>query len=302
MNMTGQLTSANNSSRWVSYGALLLSFLTFIGGNNIAARIYEVFPNQNDNKTIIEGIIAVLNIVLALYVLVDLSFIRPIVLDDNDKSPSLKSFKQFLWAWECLWITWIVFYGCLAAQWLHLIQEEISKDILWHVSEGINIFNGFFFYYFFFVLDQPSVKIEGNPDRAHDFRRNWILTLMLGLVIFIVSVATSQMDNSEQFILLGKLAPAYMAVGMVFFFGRLDSHYLTLPRVILAPLYLYAIIQLYWGHETFQNYTKFDAERVTIFGLALVLKFVMFLILSKLIRSENFRKYLILAGKELDKK
>jgi len=38
--------------------------------------------------------------------------------------------------------------------------------------------------------------------------------------------------------------PAYIAPGMAFFFGRLDSHYQKLRIAILAPLYLYAVMQL----------------------------------------------------------
>lgn len=95
------------------------------------------------------------------------------------------------------------------------------------------------------------------------------------------------------------MVASYVAVGMAFFFGTLDSHYLKVPRIILAPLYLYAVIQLFWDQNTFANNQTFLPERVTIFSMALILKFVIFLVLSKLIRHERFREYFVIAEKGL---
>jgi hypothetical protein len=79
---------------------------------------------------------------------------------------------------------------------------------------------------------------------------------------------------------------------MSFLFGRLDSHYLKLPRIILAPLYLYAIIQLFWEHDTYAS-PAFNPERIAIFSLALILKFVLFVNLSRLIRHPRLRQYFV---------
>lgn len=294
---------SSRTVRWISYCALLVCLLSFLYGTNIAPRIAQglndIFYRQlQNNPTIIEGVIAVLNIALGFFVLLDLRTINRANLSDEN-SPASNSFKQLLRGWRFLWFTWILFYGCLAAQWLHFI-EGITSNILGHVSELLNMINGFFFYYLFFVLDQPSVPTAADPKRAGLFRRNCVVTLLIGITVFILStilLSSSHLGGSQ--LLLPKLVPAYIAVGMAFFFGRLDSHYLKLPRIILAPLYLYAVIQLFWEHNTFTDNSKFIPERVTIFSMALILKFVVFLTLSKLIRHERFRRYFVVAEKGL---
>lgn len=303
-------------ARWISYGAIFTAALTFLFGVQIVEHIDKVFKLHEKNPTIIEGVIALLNITLASWVFLDVWLIRPVKMVD-DNTPASNSFKQLLFGWKSLWFTWILFYSCLAAQWLRLINEETSF-ILEPVSHGLNMVNGFFFYYLFFVLDQPSVRTEIEPDRAKAFRRNCIITLLCGFFLLFASVgfslltdyigvrilnALAQLDNSRQIpeegVLLTKLLPAYIAVGMAFFFGRLDSHYLRLPRIILAPFYLYAIIQLFWGRSTYVNVSNFNPDRVAIFSLALILKFVLFLNLSRLIRHESFRNYFVTAEKGL---
>lgn len=277
---------------WVAYCALFISTMTFIFGNNIGSRLFALASTlQTNNNTIVEAFIALINIALAIFVLLDLRIFHQVKLQD-DSSPALSSFKQLLNGWKLLWITWILFYGCLAAQWFQLFSPNIQKFVS-PTEDALNLINGFFFYYLFFVLDQPSVASESDPNRAESFRQNNIITAIFGVMLFVIS--TAWWDKGE---LLSKLIPAYIAVGMAFFFGRLDSHYLKLKRVVLAPLYLYAVIQLYWGRDI-SDTTKFNHERVSILILALILKFAIFYILSRLFRDEKFRRYFTVAEEGL---
>jgi len=293
----------------ISYAALFTAVLTFVFGVNIADYINVniadyinyVFNIQNRNYTIIEGIIAVLNIVLASIVLVDTRRLLRIK-TANDNTTASNTYKQLLFGWQWLWFTWILFYGCLVTQWLYRI-DVTSSNFLWRVSDALNMINGFFFYYLFFVLDQPSVATDNEPYRAKSFRFNCAFTFLVGVILFDMSglITLFMKSSSAQEGLLSKLVPAYIAVGMAFFFGRLDSHYLKLHRIILAPFYLYAIIQLFWGYKTFVGVSEFNPERVAIFSLALLLKFVLFINISTLIRHESFRRYLIIAEERLSK-
>jgi hypothetical protein len=287
-----QYLSDFSNTRWLSYTSLLASLLTFLCGVTFA----EIINQKNHNKfpTMIEGFVAVLNVALAFYVLLDLQILRPVKTSDEN-SPASNSFKQLLRGWQLLWLTWIPFYICLAVIWFQPMGKE-KLNIMWGITDGLNMINGFFFYFLFFVLDQPSVATVTEPDRAKSFRRNWRITLFLGVILWLFSLFSGYAGGNEG--LWSKLVPAYIAVGMAFFVGRLDSHYLKLPRVILAPLYLYAIIQLFWGRDI-SDVSKFNGERVVIFIVALILKFVVFLTLSKLIRHESFRRYFVVAEKGL---
>ena len=299
----------DRTAKWVSYAALLIAVLTFLFGITVSkyigvtvtSFIGNIFEAQKTNPTLIEGIIALLNIALALFVLLEIRILHPIKTADNN-TPASTSFRQLLFGWQCLWLTWILFYVCLAVQWLSLSNE--ITNIVRPLIEGLNVINGFFFYYLFFVLDQPSVSTDKEPNRAKAFRRNCLLTLLVGLILFLTVEVLSPLLLKiwGQNVLWQKIVPAYIAVGMAFFVGRLDSHYLRLPRVILAPLYLYAMLQLYWTRYPGTKSQEINGEPIAIFGLALILKFVVFLTISKLIRHESFRKYFVVADKGLSEK
>ncbi len=301
---TFPVSNQDKKPQWVAYCALALALMTFIFGDNIAERSYNaLLPVFGNNVTIIEGIIALLNIGLAAFVLIDLRFLHPTTNPIHSTTQAASgSFDQLLNGWKLLWGTWIVFYCCLGAQWFHLFPDT-AKSYIPAISDALNIINAFFFYYLFFVLDQPSVPTEEQPNRARSFRRNILVTGLIGGGVYLASTFFSYSEiNSglpkDTANLLSNLVPAYIAVGMAFFFGRLDSHYLRLHRIILAPLYLYAVIQLYWGPEVPDN-SRFNSGRVAILVMALVLKFVIFYTFSRLLRDERFQSYFVVALKGL---
>lgn len=293
--------SRDNVSRIVACIALLISVLTFLFGDNIAGRIYISFqPKLPNNATIIEGIIAVLNVALAAFVLIDIWILRPIKIPLGN-SLAMSSFKQLIRGWALLWATWLLLYICLGAHWLKLISGEMST-LAWYVADGLNMINGFFFFYLFFVLDQPSVSTKSEPDRARAFHFNIFIAIASGVTALITSgVVSSYSPENEPNggTLVQKLVGAYTAMGMAFFFGRLDSHYLRVSRIVMAPLYLYVVIQLFWGRSIFAGNMTFNKDQVAVFGLALVLKFVIFLTLSTWIRDGRFIDYIVKAEEGL---
>lgn len=288
--------SSSKATTIIASAALFISILGFLIGIKFFEWVKGLLPNR---PTLLEAFIALLNILLSAFVLMDMKFFRPIEYADND-TPASRSFKQLLYGWRRLWIVWILLYTCLAVNWFGLLNNNDYKAWKGAVELGadvFNIINGFFFYYLFFVLDQPSVATEEEPKRAKEFHHNIYIALSLGIIVLIASRLTKlPYFPGAQGILGESLIGAYTAVGMVFFIGRLDSHYLRLRRVVLAPLYLYGIIQLYWGHG---NVGTPDPEQVTIFSLALILKLVIFLFLSEWIKDGRFYQYIVTAEKGL---
>lgn len=248
-------------------------------------------------NTFFEIIIALLNILLATFVLFDSRFIRPIdYVADN--SPTSDSFKQLVFGWRMLWFGWILLYTTLAIGWLGYDSWFLSL-----VSNVFNVMNGFFFYYLFFVLDTYSVKTESETKRDKGFKLNILITFFVGVLVLVLTTFVSwefKSDESNNFF-VNNLIAAYTAVGMVFFFGRLDSHYLNISRIVLAPLYLYAVIQLFWVSDIF-NTKEPSANRIVIFTVALILKTVIFYLVSKEIREGVFYSYMIDAVKGIEKK
>jgi hypothetical protein len=302
--------SPDRTTRFIALCSLAFTGLTFLFGNSIVFKLYEYIKTYPiENNTIIEGIIAIFNILLGTFVLIHLKLStleKPV---GNNLHIS-DTFKQLLFGWKSLWITWISFYLILAFIYLRLIEdyqitlfgkEKHFNDFFWYISNLITVINGFFFYYLFFVLDRESVSTKEEPERGKKFKNYYIITLVIGLSLFSISTIFELVSDSQsiKFSLVSNLIAAYIAIGMSFFFGRLDSHNLNIPRIILAPLYLYAIIQLFWDRKIIDQQINYD--RIVIYSIALVLKFTVFYLFTKWLKEGRFNTYLVETEKNLNK-
>jgi hypothetical protein len=314
--METSLTNSRFSDTSYKYAKILsvfvivFVFLSLLLGSKIVDEYFlknlqiPSILNFIPKKTFFETIIAFLNIGFGVFVILDLKFFRPIV-KLEDESPSSQSFNQLLFGWQMLWIGWILLYTCLGLNWslLNGSQESsLGRIVIKILSNFFNLWNGFFFYYLFFVLDTYSVKTENDKDRDKGFKRNCVTIIVIGLAILVATTIFTNfpVDKNNEFFVENLIA-AYTAVGMTFFFGRLDSHYLNLSRIVLAPLYLYAVIQLFWDSKIFDTQED-NPNRIVIFSVAFILKIVIFYLVSKEIREGVFDRYLKRAVREIEKK
>jgi hypothetical protein len=293
--------SFNKTGLIISIISIIITFIALMFGNVIFRSFQSFLTQQSQNFTFAEGVIALLNIALAVFVISD-AYISAPAEKIADNPNTSKSFIQFLRGWILLWFVWILLYFCLAVIWFQ--STEDYKSQFQFLADFFNMLNGFCFFFLFFVLDQQSVDTELDKKRAKSFHRNVVFTLLLGVIALIgASVPFLIWSNilDKNAVLISKLVAAYAAVGMAFFFGRLDSHYLNIHRVILAPLYLYAVIQLFWSSGV-SDTSEFNPDRVAIFLVALVLKIAIFYFVSKGIKDKSFYHYLIDAEKGFVKK
>jgi hypothetical protein len=292
----------DKGARRLAYVSIFISMMVFLFGNNIVGRtvyyIKEYWPWFLNRVNGLEGSIAILNVLLAAFVLWDPKTRQSIKNSDNASTPPATkiSFWKLMLGWRLLWLFRMLLYIWLGANWfgLHLVSPKLA----WQIASAIHLLVGFFHYFLFFVLDPPSLATASSPDSAIVFQRNIITTLLFGCFVFIASVFVSwyQPTTSEDEItniLANRLIPTYAGIGMAFLIGRLDSHYLRIPRVLLAPLYLYVIVQPLWSRAAGTDFQNVIVERAAIFSLVLTLKFVFFYSVAKWIRNGGFLQYLI---------
>jgi hypothetical protein len=294
--------SPNNGAKQLAYASLIISIMVLLFGDDIVGRtinrINEHWPWFLTSINGLEGSIAILNVLLAAFVLWDPKTRQAIKAADNVSTlPSTKnSFRKLMLGWRLLWLVRMLLYLWLGANWFGL-HNFINLKLTWYIADALHLLVGFFYYFLFFVLDPPSVATELKPDSAIVFRRSVITMLLLGCLVFIASVLVSWSHSPSKAgvtdIVVYKIIPTYTGIGMAFFIGRLDSHYLRMPRVILAPMYLYVIIQPLWGRIEATEIPNVNPERVVILSLALMLKFVFFYSVAKWIRNGSFLQYLI---------
>lgn len=275
--------------------SLLVALVGLLFGNGLVAkmRLPSVGVGAADGPAVV---LALLNILLATYALYDARGTRAgSFTKAAETTEARETLRQVIHGWRYLWGTWIVMYGWLAAMWGGIIPATPWAA---HVAHVLNALNGFWFYYLYFVLDMPSVPTADAPARAETFNKAVEAAALAGLAVCAVSIVSDVVSNappqSTEAMLAGQVIPAYAAIGMAFFFGRLDSHYLRFPRVVLAPLYLYVIIQLSWGRVESPTDTT---ERIVLLGLALVLKTVVFVYVSSALAAGSFTRYIVRLNK-----
>jgi len=79
---------------------------------------------------------------------------------------------------------------------------------------------------------------------------------------------------------------------MLYFFGRLESHYLNVNRFVLLPLYTYAIIQIAYVlfFEAKSGAHSFEAY---IIGAALILKGFLYFLIREWIKEGKLENYFL---------
>ncbi|MGB7923538.1 MAG: hypothetical protein WCF57_09870 [Pyrinomonadaceae bacterium] len=301
---SGLSNAYDKGARRLAYVSLIISILVLLFGDGIVGQIdnyiQKHWPWFTESINSIEGIIAILNVLLAAFAIWDPKTRQAIKLaDDASTPPSTKdSFKKLMLGWRLLWLARMLLYIWFGILWFGLHNFITNVQVTWHIASALHLLVGFFHYFLFFVLDPPSITSESRPDSAIVFRRGIVTMVVLGCVVYIVSMLLASYRSilSEwgvTSILAHRLIPTYAGIGMAFLIGRLDSHYLRIPRVLLAPLYLYVIVQPLWGHIAESKFGDFNPGRAAIFVLVLILKFVFFYSVVKWIRNGGFLQYLI---------
>ncbi len=207
------------------------------------------------------------------------------------------SMKQFNRGWLGIWIGWILLYIWMSIKWLkekQLIEQGIWEIYQrfsvysWAVADLLNVVSTFFFFYLFLVLDMQSVKTQDMPNRNARFQKA-IIHFGIVLTIVLACSVTDRFINFGAWEGVGILLYSLLtSISMLYFFGRLDSHFFNIKRSLLAPLYLYAIIQVNWNNL---HSADFALQALAMFFLAFLLKIYLFLIVIRWIRNGDFERY-----------
>ncbi|MDQ1613439.1 MAG: hypothetical protein QOG00_3370, partial [Pyrinomonadaceae bacterium] len=153
----------------------------------------------------------------------------------------------------------------------------------------LNVCTSVAFFYMFLVLDMPSVATAATPDRNKGFRKNFSIIVGISFVIFLVSSLGRFRPGTYE---LGVyLSGIFAAISMAYVFGRLDSHYMNVPRWMLAPLYLYAAIQVIGPIVVNYSGQIPDKYHTLFFGAVLMLKVYLFFVMTYWLQNGSFEEY-----------
>jgi hypothetical protein len=207
-------------------------------------------------------------------------FLKPQAIPQQDHPIARKCLSQFIAGWRWAWVAWLALYGWL---WTHA-NAGTGPDA---VADVLNCLTSFPLFWCFFVLDKPSVPVPGDPERNASFRKAIGTIWGIGAGVALVAVAGRlHLWGLNEFGLV--FMGLYNGLAIAFLVGRFDSHWMKVPRWMLAPLYGYALIQMIYVF--FFNLPP--AWQIYTYLVALLFKVCLFLVVTHLLHAGNLRQYL----------
>jgi len=207
-------------------------------------------------------------------------FLRPQTIAERDHPIARKCLAQFIAGWRWAWVTWFALYG-----WLWVTSGSGGGPDA--IADIINCLTSFPLFWCFLVLDKPSVALPEDPDRNASFRKAVGTVWGIGAGVAVLAAAGRlHLWGLNEFglVFLG----IYDGLAIAFLVGRFDSHWMKVPRWMLAPLYGYAMIQMIYVFF----FSLPPAWQVYTYLVALLFKVCLFLVVTHLLHAGNLRRYL----------
>lgn len=206
-------------------------------------------------------------------------FLKPQASTAPDHPIARRCLAQFIAGWRWAWAAWLALYCWL---WTH--ASPGAPDV---VADVLNCLTSFPLFWCFFVLDKPSVAVPGDPDRNASFRKAIGTVWGIGAGVALLAVAGRlHLWGLNEFGLV--FVGIYDGLAIAFLVGRFDSHWMKVPRWMLAPLYGYALIQMIYVFF----FKLPPAWQVYTYLVALLFKVCLFLVVTHLLHAGNLRRYL----------
>jgi hypothetical protein len=207
-------------------------------------------------------------------------FLKPQAINGARYPIAQKCLSQFLAGWRCAWALWFALY-C----WLWILAA-IGRNP-YPVADILNCLTAFPLFWCFLVLDKPSVAPPGQPERNAAFRKAVGTTWGIGAGVALLGVAgRMHVWGLNEYCLA--FMGMYDGLAIAFLVGRFDSHWIKVPRWMLAPLYGYALIQMIYVF--FFNLP--GQWQIYTYLVALLLKICLFFVVTHLLHAGNLRVYL----------
>jgi hypothetical protein len=207
-------------------------------------------------------------------------FLKPQTIDGHAHPIARKCLAQFIAGWRCAWALWLALYAWLWA------LTALGRNP-YPVADVLNCLTAFPLFWCFFVLDKPSVPTAGRPERGASFRKAVGVTWGIGAGVALLAAAGRMHVWGMNEFCLGFLG-IYDGLAIAFLAGRFDSHWIRVPRWMLAPLYGYALIQMVYAF-----FFNLPAEwQISAYLVALLFKVCLFFVVTHLLHAGNLRVYL----------
>jgi TIR domain-containing protein/PDZ domain-containing protein len=200
-----------------------------------------------------------------------------------------RAFNKFIKGWVFIWVAWLVLYLYMGVMWyLAGVLDGVPCEPCFYTAiDFLNISNSIVFFYLFFALDMRSLASNKPRNKNGQLRQSVKTVIVLGF--FVLLLSSLGRFNLLKLHLFGPIVSgSFVAVSMAYVFGRLDSHYMTVSRWMLAPLYLYAVVQVVGPLLIGLQHYEYESA---FFFTAFVLKIYLFVVVTIWLHDGSFENY-----------
>ena len=158
-----------------------------------------------------------------------------------------KSVHQFYSAWIIVWLIWLAYYLGNYLMLLPSKENYLGRTIYGHCFDFLSSTAMLFIYIILANVTVNIDKIRSNDDtRLWQGIFIWVFLFILWLVLLIMEgyYGNTSMGSDYQN-LCALLLSIISSVVFVLVLGKMNSHYLYIPRPFMFIIYVYAIIQAY---------------------------------------------------------
>lgn len=158
-----------------------------------------------------------------------------------------KAVHRFYSAWIVVWLIWLAYY---LGNYLMLLMA--SPDYIGRVIYGhcFDFFASTAVLFIYIILNNLTVNID--KPRWNDDSRQWyglfiwVFLFVICLVLFIMEGYYGNTPKGKDYQnICALLLSIISSVVFVLVLGKINSHYLRIPRLFMFVVYVYAIIQSY---------------------------------------------------------
>ncbi len=197
--------------------------------------------------------------------------------------------------WLGIYFSWILLYAWMSFKWSHENQLALEGSTklscfsasAWAIADVLSLMSTFLFFYLFNLLDVQKAAGEMSDVYQKISKSLAKLGYLLGgIVCFSIIDRFYDLGAFEN---TGVLIYSLLtALSGLYLFGRLDSHHFNTNRLILAPLYIYALLQMIWSSV---NSDASHYISISLFFLAFLLKIYFFFLIIKWLRNGDLERY-----------
>ena len=277
----------------ITVTSLVISLITlFIGDQGLARWLGNIGGSTQENSTV-NPVLLWISLIQLIFILCFFFFTltkkgKYLIFEEDEliKNKLKLVMKQFFLNWKYLWMNWLILYLWFAVWWGDVF--DVNDTFGWALADILNGATAFFFFNLFLIMDMPSYNTARSPNRKDKYFLYRALYLSICIIIIVISVlgrfnVLESIGNGGS-ILLSIL----VGLAMMHFFGRLDSQFLNVNRLLLIPLYFYAAIQVTWI-----SFEQNESLIIAVFSLAFILKFILAYLVTSWLRTRNFENYFV---------